>query len=159
MTQHKTHLFLVHITVLDGYVGCWGNPSSLGHSTVQVPFILCLHHPKGPCHHLAERGKHAGMCMRGFHGPGRGSSPDCLHSCFISYNSVPPNRKALLCFQEEERDFGEHLASADTRIQQVARQIPTLKELTVWGRLGTHITKIISHNILIATLQKINRGI
>ena len=47
MTQHKTHLFLIHIAVPDGYVGCWGNPSSLSHSTAQVPFICASTIPKG----------------------------------------------------------------------------------------------------------------
>lgn len=46
--------------------------------------------------------------------PGRGSSPDCLHSCFSGYNSVRLAAKPY--FVSRKRDFGEHLASADTRI-------------------------------------------
>ena len=42
---------------------------------------------------------------------------------------------SLTLFPGRRRDFGEHLANADTRTQQVSRQIPTLTELTVWGRL------------------------
>lgn len=47
MTQYKTRLFIVHIAVLDRYVGCWSNSLSLSHLRAQVLFVCASTNPEG----------------------------------------------------------------------------------------------------------------